>query len=115
MTAFSWDKMIRTPEGALIKKQGERTQEELVKAFRPQAETDLVEHDEYEGLRQDVNKRLPELIHGTENEKENAAREIADVHEKTLRNNKDLEDIKQQIAYILALAEVMDERKRRSH
>lgn len=106
--------MSHTPEGALIKGERNRRQEDLIEAFEKQAGSDLDKHDRYGDLKQDVEKRHPELV-PEDNGSDNAMTEIIRKHEKTLRDDKGLDDVDEQKAYVTALVREIQKRKESLH
>jgi|GEM_PF-2954739 len=114
MKGFNWEKMGHTPEGQLIKSERGKSHQELIEAFAKQAGSDLDKHDRYEDLKRDIEKRHSEIAPEDE-QSENVAHEIIRKHERTLREDKGLEDADEQLAYIVALVREIQRRKDKMH
>ncbi len=114
MRSFNWDRMNKTPESTMIKGERHKGREELINAFERQASSDLDKYDRYGELKRDVEQRRDELL-PEDNEAERALEEIVRKHEKTLRDDKGLEDQEEQKAYITALVRQIQNRKDRMH
>lgn len=101
--------MKNTPEGRVIKKEGTRNREDLINAFEKQAASDLDQHDRFDSLKIDISRRLPELVN-EDSPADSVIKEIIQKHERTLRNDKGLEDFEEQEAYIIALIRELQKR-----
>lgn len=106
--SFNWGKMNKTPEGNVARgeqlQRGQMTLSERVKTYERQASKDIEEHEDVERLIKDVEVNIAELNRGSDQVKEELAREIAHRHEKTISSIKGIDDEAEQIAYVLALA-----------
>jgi hypothetical protein len=119
MAAFNWDKMSKTPQGNLVRKEAKDREamslKDRVGSYEIQAHNDLNEHSRYSELVNDIKKRLEELVHGDDSRREDIAHEIAERHDTTITNDKGIEGEDEQIAYILALAQAIKSEEPRRH
>ncbi len=108
-----WEKMKHgTPQSALEKSEGNLTIRALVAKFEKQTNRDLEVGDIWNELVRDIKGNLSEILRDDEGA-ESKAEEIAGRYKRFLEFEKNLEDKKEQIAYIISVGNSI-EKKRKS-
>lgn len=108
-----WDKLQHgTPEAALRKAEAKLSVRELVAKFDKQTDRDLEVGHIWNELVRDITGNLSEISRDDEGA-ESAAENIAERYKRFLEFEKNLEDRKEQIAYIISVGNSI-EKKRKS-
>lgn len=106
---------MRGPETSREKRESKSTIPELVELFADQARLDIERGRVGAELMSEVRKKLANLAHGNEREQEHDARNVVQTHVRTLVDDIGLENVNQQIAYVIALAREIAKDKKQSH